>query len=71
MFLEDVHAPQPLEDLVRRELKHLLATLMDNLTDRQRQVLRLRFGMEDGNYYSLEKLWKDGTELDINDLLED
>jgi len=23
------------------------------------------------NYYSLEKLWKDGTELDINDLLED
>lgn len=23
------------------------------------------------NYYSLEKLWKDGTEIDINDLLED
>ena len=54
MFLEDIHAPQPLEDLVRRELKSLLASLMDTLTDRQRQVLRLRFGMEDGNYYSLE-----------------
>lgn len=23
------------------------------------------------NYYSLEKLWKDGSEIDINDLLED
>lgn len=23
------------------------------------------------NYYSLEKLWKDGEEIDINDLLED
>lgn len=23
------------------------------------------------NYYSLEKLWKDGTEIEINDLLED
>ena len=23
------------------------------------------------NYYSLEKLWKDGTQIDINDLLED
>ena len=56
MFLEDIHAPQPLEDLVRRELKSLLASLMDTLTDRQRQVLRLRFGMEDGNYYSLEKV---------------
>ena len=56
MLLEDVHAPQPQEALVRRELKQLLDALLDTLTDRQKQVLRLRFGMEDGNCYSLEKV---------------
>ena len=56
MLLEDVHAPQPQEELVRRELKLMLDSLMDTLTDRQKQVLRLRFGMEDGNCYSLEKV---------------
>ena len=56
MLLEDIHAPQPQEELVRRELKLMLDSLMDTLTDRQKQVLRLRFGMEDGNCYSLEKV---------------
>jgi len=56
MLLEDIHAPQPQEELVRRELKMMLDSLMDTLTDRQKQVLRLRFGMEDGNCYSLEKV---------------
>ena len=56
MLLEDVHAPQPQEALVRRELKKLLDNLMQTLTQRQQQVLRLRFGMEDGNCYSLEKV---------------
>lgn len=56
MLLEDIHAPQPQEELVRRELKKLLDSLMDTLTDRQKQVIRLRFGMEDGNCYSLEKV---------------
>ena len=63
MLLEDVHAPQPQEELVRRELKKLLDGLMDTLTERQQQVLRLRFGMEDGNCYSLEKV---GNILDIS-----
>ena len=29
------------------------------------------YNKETRNYYNLEKLWKDGTELEINDLLED
>ena len=63
MLLEDVHAPQPQEALVRRELKKMLDGLMSTLTQRQQQVLRLRFGMVDGNCYSLEKI---GSILNIS-----
>ena len=56
MLLEDIHAPQPQEELVRRELKMMLDSLMDTLTDRQKQVLRLRFGMEDDTCWSLQKI---------------
>ena len=56
MLLEDVHAPQPYEELVRRELKATLDSLMSTLNDRQQQVLRLRYGMEDGICYSFERI---------------
>jgi RNA polymerase primary sigma factor len=39
---------EPQAELIRRELKELLEGLMAELTDRQRTVLRLRFGMDDG-----------------------
>ena len=52
MLLEDVHAPKPQEELVRRELERTIAALMEHLTQRQQLVLRLRFGMEDGTCYS-------------------
>ena len=56
ILLEDVHAPQPQEELVRRELKQTIDTLLGMLNDRQRQVLRLHFGMEDGVCHSLEEI---------------
>ena len=57
-LLEDVQAPQPFEELVRRELEQTMETLLSTLNDRQRQILRLHFGMEDGNSYSLEEIGK-------------
>ncbi|MBQ7099114.1 MAG: RNA polymerase sigma factor RpoD/SigA [Oscillospiraceae bacterium] len=39
---------QPQAELIRRELKELLDSMMEELTERQRTVLRLRFGMDDG-----------------------
>ena len=57
-LLEDVQAPQPQEELVRRELKHTLDTLLGTLNDRQQQTLRLHFGMEDGVCHSLEQISK-------------
>ncbi len=58
LLLEDVQTPQPQEELVRRELKNILDTLLGMLTVRQQQVLRLRFGMEDDCCHSLEEIGK-------------
>ena len=58
LLLEDVHAPQPHEELVRRELKATLDTLLGMLNDRQKQILRLHYGMEDGICYSLDQIGK-------------
>lgn len=55
-LLEDMQAPQPQEELVRRELKTVMDELLDILPQRERQVLRLRFGMEDGTTYSFERI---------------
>ena len=62
-LLEDAQAPQPYEELVRRELEHTMQTLLSTLNQRQQQILRLHFGMEDGNCYSLEEI---GRKLGIS-----
>ena len=56
MLLEDIRAPQPLEELVRRELEHMVKQLLLALNERQSRVLRLRTGMEDGVCHSLEQV---------------
>jgi len=57
-ILEDIHAPQPYESLVREELNHTLESLLQMLNERQRQVLQMHFGMTDGICYSLEEIGK-------------
>ena len=56
MLLEDIQTPQPHEELVRRELIHTMDTLLGMLDQRQRQVLRLHFGMEDDTCHSLAEI---------------
>jgi len=58
IFLEDLQAPQPQEALVRRELEETLEELLSHLTDRQRQILRLHFGMYGSACHSLEQISK-------------
>ena len=62
-LMEDMLTPQPQEELVRRELESTLEQLLSALNDRQRQILRLHFGMEDGVCHSLEQI---GRELGIS-----
>ena len=47
---------EPHAELIRKELKRLLTELMQQLNDRQRMILRLHFGMEDGICRSLEEI---------------
>ena len=56
VLLEDIQAPQPHEELVREELNQTMGRLLSMLNERQQQVLRLHFGMEDGTCHSLEEI---------------
>ena len=62
-LLEDLEAPQPQEELVRKELAGMMDRLLDSLNPRQQTILRLHFGMEDGTCYSLEAI---GEKLGIS-----
>lgn len=55
-LLPDSEGVSPQEELIRRELKSVLEALFEHLNDRQKQILRLHFGMEDGISHSLEEI---------------
>lgn len=63
MLLADMETPQPQEELIRRELEDTMDNLLSALNERQRRILRLHFGMEDGRCHSLEEI---GNELGIS-----
>lgn len=63
VLVEDLHSPQPLELLVRQALTETMEKLLSMLTERQAQVLRLHYGMEDGVCCSLEQI---GVRLGIS-----
>ena len=62
-LIQDARAPEPQEELVRRELENTMETLMGMLTPRQQTILRMHFGMEDGHGCSLEQI---GVKLGIS-----
>lgn len=62
-MLHDAQTVQPYQELVKKSLRTTLDALMDQLTDRQQLVLRLRFGMEDGVCYRFEQI---GNRLEIS-----
>ena len=57
-LLADDRAAQPYEDLVREELAQTVNKLLSQLTERQQQVLRLRFGMGHEQCFSLDAIGK-------------
>lgn len=57
-LLRDARTPDPQEDLVRRELRQTMDQLLSALDERQRKVLRMHYGLEDGICYSLEQIGK-------------
>ena len=63
LLLEDLQTPQPQEELVRQELERVINALLGQLPERQRLLLRLRFGMEDEICHSLESI---GQKMEIS-----
>ena len=61
-FIQDDNMPVPAEAAAFTLLKEELASVLDTLTDREKQVLTLRFGLEDGHARTLEEV---GQEFDV------
>ena len=55
-FLEDKDLPSPEEAAASQILREQLDDMLGDLTDREREVLRLRFGLEDGHAHTLEEV---------------
>lgn len=57
-FIEDHDVMAPSDSAAYTLLKEQLEDVLDTLTDREENVLRLRFGLEDGNPRTLEEVGK-------------
>ncbi len=55
-FIEDEDAPAPAEAASFMLLKEQLEEVLESLTSREQQVLRLRFGLDDGRARTLEEV---------------
>ena len=57
-FIEDQDATSPSDHAAYELLKEQLEDVLDTLTDREENVLRLRFGLDDGRTRTLEEVGK-------------
>ena len=61
-FIADTAAPTPVEVATQAVLRDQVDSLLDHLTDRERRVVELRFGLTDGRNRTLEEV---GVELGV------
>lgn len=57
-FIEDQEATSPADHAAYEMMKKQLENVLDTLTDREENVLRLRFGLDDGRTRTLEEVGK-------------
>jgi len=55
-FVEDVNTPGPADATSNALLAEALKEILDTLTEREADVLRMRFGMRDGRTHTLEEV---------------
>ncbi len=58
-FIEDERLMSPADSAAYSMLKEELEKALESLTDRERQVIKLRFGLEDGRARTLEEVGKE------------
>jgi len=61
-FIQDTTAPSPYDATSRQLLKEHMEEVLNTLTDREKRVLILRFGLENGRPRTLEEV---GRELNV------
>jgi len=55
-FIEDQRVVSPAETVININLKDRTAAVLQTLTDREEQVIRMRFGIGDGSEHTLEEV---------------
>lgn len=55
-YVRDTRIDDPLRGLNQEALRHSVAKVLDALSYREREILRLRFGLADGYCYTLEEV---------------
>jgi RNA polymerase primary sigma factor len=55
-FIEDEDTISPEESATGQLMKEQIKTLLGALTEREQKILKLRFGLEDGKYHTLEEV---------------
>lgn len=53
-FIEDTSSPSPTKETFRMFLKEQLARALDQLDEREREILKLRYGLDDGHPRTLK-----------------
>ena len=55
-FIEDEDTPSPMDAAAREMLREQVQRALESLSDRERDVLELRFGLRDGREHTLEEV---------------
>ena len=55
-FIEDKHAASPSDAVIDRNLEDHAIDMLNDLTPREAKVIRMRFGLEDGDEHTLEEV---------------
>ncbi len=58
-FLEDQRIPNPDNSAMKHLLRDELEKVLNTLSDREKRVIRRRFGFDDGHYYTLEEVGRE------------
>jgi RNA polymerase primary sigma factor len=55
-FIEDQVSPTPIQNVYTKLLQEKVEAVLESLPCREARILRLRFGLENGRYYTLEEV---------------
>lgn len=58
-FIQDENLRSPMDEAAKTQLHEQLMEAIDTLTDREKRVVMLRFGLEDGRPHTLEEVGKE------------